>query len=102
MIGFENIKKENNCYYLISIIQVSSSRLLECRIVYAIQEKCQQTKDLKSNFVVIISWNLNHVEIVEKNYGKMKEYVLSVDEIEDKMIQNNKNYENSCLKKRKC
>ena len=46
-------------------------------------------QDLKSNFVVIISWNLNHVEIVEKNYGKMKEYVLSVDGIESKTTQNN-------------
>ncbi len=34
-------------------------------------------------------WNQNHVEIVEKNYGKMKEHVLSVDGIEDKTIQNN-------------
>jgi hypothetical protein len=33
--------------------------------------------------------NLNHVEIVEKNYGKIKEFVLSVDVIENKMIQNN-------------
>ena len=46
-------------------------------------------QDLKSNFVIIISWNLNHVEIVEKNYGKMKEYVLSVDGIEGKTSQNN-------------
>ncbi len=49
-------------------------------------------KDLKSNFVEIISWNLNHVEIVEKNFGKMKEYVLSVDGIEEKTIQNNHVY----------
>ena len=51
--------------------------------------KSQLMKDLKSNFVVIISWNLNHVEIVEKNCGKMIEYVLSVDGIEGKMTQNN-------------
>ena len=51
--------------------------------------KCQLVQDLKSNFVIIISWNLNHVEIVEKNYGKMKEYVLSVDGIESKTTQKN-------------
>ncbi len=49
----------------------------------------QMMKDLKSNFAVIISWNLNLVEIVEKNYGKMKEYAQSVDGKENKVIQNN-------------
>ena len=36
-------------------------------------------------------WNLNHVEIVEKNYGKMKEFVLSVGRKENKKIPNNQN-----------
>ncbi|MCH8915321.1 MAG: hypothetical protein IIA82_05705 [Thaumarchaeota archaeon] len=102
IIQVKNLKE--NCF---KYLEESSSKLLTHKIIFSIAKLSSEKMDpvklaaisedifgnsdkSKQDLIrLTMEKSLSKCGIVEKNYGKIKEFVLSVDVIENKMIQNN-------------